>query len=71
VVIYEKDGKTIATRAKTDEQGAYSISLAPGSYCLFVPTKDERDRVVGIRRDISVGPSEHQTLNLSVDRGGK
>ena len=68
VVIYEIDGKSIANRTITDDEGNFEAQLPVGDYLVF-----EKNRDFNIVKEIpivfTIEPDKRKSLEISIDEG--
>jgi len=65
IVVYRADGVTIETRASSDKNGNYRISLIPGNYIIYTPSGP----VMKKTNTLSIVSGKTTKLNLVIDVG--
>lgn len=68
IIIYHADGKTVVTQLKLDDQGNYSVTLAPGPYVVDLK-RSGVDRARGLPANITITSGMTVTLDVSIDTG--
>jgi hypothetical protein len=72
VIVYKKDGKTVAAKTRTDKDGRFSISLSEGDYLLYSKkfrTMERKSLDAPHTVIIRQGKTEH--LDMIIDTGIK
>ena len=65
VVVYHRDGKKVAARTRTDENGMYSKELPAGSYVIITQNGIQTRETV----KVTVRAGETVALDLRIDTG--
>ena len=68
VVIYEIDGKSIANRTITDDEGNFEAQLPVGDYLVFEKKRDF-NKVKEIPIVFTIEPDKRKSLKISIDEG--
>jgi hypothetical protein len=69
VVVYKDDGTTVASTAKTDQDGKFTVSLPEGKYVIFTGANAAAGADAKQRTDVVVSRDALQTVDLRIDSG--
>lgn len=66
VIIYKKNGKTIAKKVKIDNNGDYKTDLIPGNYFVQVKPAGIGE---GEKKEVIIKSYENSVINFDIDTG--
>lgn len=68
IVVYEKDGATVAAQVDIDAQGNYAVGLPAGSYVVDI-NRLGIDSAAGLPTEVIVRAGEVTVLDVDIDTG--